>query len=124
MVTDLLIGRFRILGAAHSRETPKSNPCFNSSMCALPIDVALTLAAAGVDFNLSEDELSVAIRSAIAGRGGYHTEPELTDIGYRVELLHPDRVAFEGRTPEMALAWCLFYLMSEHGEIGIRGFQS
>lgn len=147
-MTDAIIGRIGVLGVVHSQDTPKWNGscvstrsalqeisasadrvaagllamCFNPGMTALPIDVALTLAVAGVDFNLPEAQLVAAIRTAIADRRGYHTEPELTDIGYRVELLSPERVGFEGRTSEMSLAWVLIYLMGEAGEIGIGGF--
>jgi hypothetical protein len=37
-------------------------------------------------------------------------------------LLAPQRLVFEGRTEEGALAWCLVFLMRECGEIGVGGF--
>jgi hypothetical protein len=47
-------------------------------------------------------------------------------VGYRVELLYPQGMAFVGRTPQLALAWCLIYLiylMGEAGEIGTASFR-
>lgn len=91
-------------------------------MTALPTDVALAVAAAGVDINLPGDGLIGALRSAIADRGGYFDGPVIGDVGFVVELLSPVRMTFEGRTEELALAWCLIYLMGERDEIGARGF--
>src|SRR5688500_3701559 len=87
-------------------------------MTALPVDVALTVVAAGVDPSLPGDCLVDALRRAIADRGGYLTGPVAGDGGFVVELLSPDRVAFAGRSEELALTWCLVYLMGERGELG------
>jgi hypothetical protein len=75
-------------------------------MTALPKDVALAVARAGIDLELNEDALAEAMRSAIADRRGY-VDVEVAETGWRVELLAPARMAFEGRTRELALAWCL-----------------
>jgi len=46
----------------------------------------------------------------------------VNDIGYQVhDLLAPQAMTFEGRTPELALAWVLIFLMGETGEIRIGG---
>jgi hypothetical protein len=42
-------------------------------------------------------------------RRGYLDGPIVGDVGFTVELLHPQRLTFEGRTEELALAWCLLY---------------
>lgn len=89
---------------------------------ALPNDVALTLSSAGISTTLTDDELAAAIRSAIANRRGYLGDITCTDTGFRIELLSPARMVFEARSPELALAWCLIYLMGERGEIGVQGF--
>jgi hypothetical protein len=87
-------------------------------MTALPIDLALAVAAAGVDINLADEQLEHALRGAIADRSGYLDGPLVGDAGFTVELLSPERMTFAGRTEELALAWCLIYLMGERGEIG------
>lgn len=92
-------------------------------MSALPTDLALALACAGIPINAPDDELAAALRSAIADRRGYIAEPELGEIGWTVELLAPVRETFAGRTMEMALAWCLVYLMGESGEVGVGTFR-
>src|SRR4051794_1691446 len=86
-------------------------------------DVALAVAAAGVDPTLPGDCLIDALRRAIADSRGYFAGPLVGDIGFTVELLHPERMTFEGRTEELAPAWCLLYLMGERGEIGACGFR-
>lgn len=91
-------------------------------MSSLPTDFALTLAGAGIDIHLDEDDLERALSSAIADRRGYLGEISMTETGYSVELLTPHLMTFEGRTQERALAWCLIFLMGETGEIGIGGF--
>lgn len=88
----------------------------------LPTDVALALSSAGISTTLPDDELAAAIRSAIADRGGYLDTISVTDIGFQVELLAPEGMTFEGRSPELALAWCLIYLLGERGEIGVSSF--
>jgi hypothetical protein len=90
-------------------------------MTALPTDVALAVARAGIDFELDEESLSEALRRAIADRGGYFDGPELFDSGWRVEWLAPVRTVFNGRTRELALARCLIFPMGESGEIGVGG---
>lgn len=104
--TDVRLGLFRL-------RTPGM---------ALPTDVALTIASAGVPLDAPGDELERAIRHAIADRRGYFDGPRATGIGFEVELLFPVQESFEGATPELALAWCLIYLMVELGELGIGGF--
>lgn len=79
-------------------------------MTGLPVDLALTLAGVGIDISLTGDELEVELCLAIAARRGYFDGPEMTATGYAVELLSPNRQTFEGRTPVMALAWCLVFL--------------
>jgi len=88
----------------------------------LPNDLALTLASVGIDINLDEDDLIVAIKDAIAQRRGYCTEPELGEIRYSLELLYPERQVFQGRTPVIAWAWCLVYLMGAAGQIGVGAY--
>ena len=82
---------------------------------ALPNDVALMLSSAGISTTLTGDALVTAIRSAIADRRGYLGELTVTEIGFRVELVSPHTMTFEGRTPELALAWVLIFLMRETG---------
>lgn len=90
---------------------------------AIPTDLALTLAGIGIPINAGDEQLESAIRQAIAERRGYFDGPEITDSGYRVELLFPERQTFEGRTPALALAWCLVYLLGSTGEVGAAGFK-
>jgi len=87
-------------------------------VCALPVDVVLVLARAGVNPNLPGDCLIHALRCVIADRRGYIAGPVVVDAGFTVELLYPERVTFEARTEELALAWVLLFLMGERGEIG------
>jgi hypothetical protein len=77
-----------------------------SAVTALPTDVALAVASAGIDIELEGDTLADALRSAIADRGS-HVDVSMSDIG---------------RTRELALAWCLIFLVGEGGEIGTPGF--
>lgn len=93
-----------------------------TTLLSLPVDVVLAVAAAGIDLALDEDARTVALPSGIANRGAYFDGPALAEIGWRVELLVPVRMTFEGRTRELALAWCLIFLMGEGGELGARGF--
>lgn len=93
-------------------------------MSSLPIDLALTLAGAGVDITLDEDDLEHAIRSAIGDRRGYMGEVRLLEHGWEVELLSPVTETFTGRTRVTAHAWCLVFLMGETGELGINGFHA
>lgn len=86
----------------------------------LPTDLRLALASAGI--SITDPDLAGAITRAIGERRGYVTDPEFGDTGFVVELLHPHRASFEGRTEAIALAWCLIYLMGETGEIGIGAF--
>jgi len=72
---------------------------------------------AGIDANLPGDCLIDSLRSALADRSGSITGPVVGDDGSTVELLSPERVTFAGRTEELALAWCLVFLMGERGEI-------
>lgn len=70
---------------------------------ALLIDPAIALAAAGADPHPPDDGLEAAIRRTTAGRRGYIGPLDLTDTSFRVELLLPERLAFEGRTEIAAL---------------------
>jgi hypothetical protein len=92
-------------------------------MTALPVDVALAMAAAGIDVELDEDELIAVLHGAISDRSGYFDRPTIGDIGWTGELLSPERMTFEGQTEELALAWSLLYLMDARGEGGMLGFR-
>jgi hypothetical protein len=91
-------------------------------MTMLPVDVALTVAGAGVDVELSGDHLVAALRRAIADRRGSLGDVVLGDVGWSVQLLSPARVTFHARTEELAYAWALIDLMGETGEIGVTDF--
>jgi hypothetical protein len=56
--------------------------------------------------------LQDAIKSAIADRRG-DVARDVAAIGWRVDLLLPDRERFHGGTLDKALAWCLVWLMVE-----------
>ena len=86
------------------------------------MEVALAVAAAGVDPSLPGDCLVDALRRAIGERRGYVGGLVVGDAGFIVELVYPERMTFAGRTEELALAWCLVYLMGERGELGARAF--
>lgn len=88
-------------------------------MTALPNDLALTLSRFGIPVNAPDEQLDWALRVAIADRGGYFDGPTVGFIGWTVELLAPARETFEGRTAEIALAWCLVWMLGETGEIGV-----
>jgi hypothetical protein len=93
-------------------------------MSRLPVDLALTLARGGLDLGLAEDDLCHALHTAIGERRGYIDGLTLGETGWTVTLLFPEKTTFDGRTAELALAWCLVYLMGETGELGIGGFAS
>jgi hypothetical protein len=82
----------------------------------LASDLAAILANAGLDFTLNGRPLQDAIRSAVAGRGGYLSW-DVDHAGWIVTLHHPEEQTCFGRTLEEALAWCLVWLMFP--EIGI-----
>jgi hypothetical protein len=90
----------------------------------LPADLACTIAKAGVNISLPERQLEDAIRSAIAYRRGYIDGWHYDIAGWCVTLLHPDHELFRGTTLATALGWCLVWLMTREGEIGIEGFAS
>jgi hypothetical protein len=78
----------------------------------LPTDLAATVARAGVDATLSDRSLVDALRSAIADRRGY-VAWDVDEVGWRVELLHPERETFGGQTVAAAPAWYLVWLMRD-----------
>lgn len=91
----------------------------------LPLDLAATIARAGVDPSLPERTLEDALQSAIASRRGYRGEWWVgEDSLWHVELLWPERETFGGKTLAEALAWCLVWMLQWSGEIGIEGFAS
>jgi hypothetical protein len=73
---------------------------------------------------LPERQLEDAIRDAIAERGGYLDIWHFNQAGLCVLLLVPEREEFRGLTLATALAWCLIWLMTSHGEIGIEDLAS
>jgi len=87
---------------------------------ALPADLPAAVARAGFNVDLEERALQNAILSAIDDRGGYIGEWWSDGAGCCVLLLSPVREAFRGLMLEIALAWCLVYLMSN--ELGIGQF--
>lgn len=78
----------------------------------LPADLAATIARAGVDPTLAARAMEDALRRAIADRRGYVTW-DVDEVGWRVNLLRPERQSFGGQTLEAALAWCLVWLMHD-----------
>ncbi len=78
----------------------------------LPPDLAATIAQAGVDPTLGDRALVDALRGANADRRGY-VSWDVDQVGWRVELLHPERESFGGPTLGAALAWCLVWLMRD-----------
>jgi hypothetical protein len=78
----------------------------------LPADLAATIARAGVDSTLSDRALVDALRGAIADRRGY-VAWDVDEVGWRVDLLRPERESFGGQTLAAALAWCLVWLMRD-----------
>lgn len=85
-------------------------------MPAFPADLSAAVARAGVDPTAEPRALQDALRGAIADRRGY-LEWDVDRLGWRVDLLAPDRETFRGGTLEEALAWCLVWLMVE--ELGV-----
>jgi hypothetical protein len=85
-------------------------------------DLTAAIARAGVDVRLEDRSLQDAILSAISDRRGYIGEWWVDGAGWSVLLLSPVREEFRGLTLEIALAWCLIYLMSD--ELGIDQFAS
>ena len=78
----------------------------------LAADLAATIARAGVDPTLTDRALEDALRHAIADRRGY-VAWDVDEVGWRVELLRPERENFGGPTLATALAWCLVWLMRD-----------
>ncbi len=78
----------------------------------LPADLVGTIARAGVDATLSDRALVDALRGAIADRPGCIAW-DVDEVGWRVELLHPERESFGAQTLAAALAWCLVWLMRD-----------
>ncbi len=76
----------------------------------LPPDLAAAVARAGVDPTSEPRALIDALKGAIADRGGYMTW-DMDGAGWRVELLFPEREVFQGTTLQVALAWCLVYVV-------------
>ena len=89
----------------------------------MPVDLAITLANAGIG-PIDEESLEQELRRAIADRRGYIGEITLVEEGWELELLSPVREMFSGRTKAMAYAWCLIFLMGESGELGVNAFQA
>jgi len=77
-----------------------------------PVDLAGTVGPAGVDATLSDRALADALGGAIADRRGYIAW-DVDQVGWRVELLHPERESFGAQTLAAALAWCLVWLMQD-----------
>lgn len=113
-----------LVEVAGSSPAGGSSRLYTLSMTALPLDLALALASAGIAIDAPDDELEAALRSAIADRRGYLGDVVMTDLGYRAELLSPATMLFQGRTRPLALAWVLIYLMGETGEIGLSSFSA
>jgi hypothetical protein len=82
------------------------------------------MADLSVDVTLPERQLEDAIRDAITDRRGYLDGWHYDIRGWCVTLLHPDHELFRGQTLAAALGWCLVWLMTRRGEIGIEGFVS
>lgn len=61
----------------------------------LPADLAAAVARAGVDPTAAPRARQDALKAAIADRGGY-VAWDVDAIGWRVDLLRPDREAFHG----------------------------
>ena len=76
----------------------------------LPTDLAAAIAHAGVDPILPARALEDALRGTIADRRGY-VAWDVDEVGWRVELLRPEREKFGGQTPAAVLAWCLVWIM-------------
>jgi hypothetical protein len=85
----------------------------------LPADLAAAVARAGVDPTAEPRPLQDALKRAIGERRGYVVW-DVDRIGWRVDLLSPDRESFRGGTLEEALAWCLVWVMAD--ELGVGPF--
>ena len=83
----------------------------------LPADFAAAAARAGVDPTAEPRSLQDALKAAIADRSGY-VDWDVDAIGWRVDLLSPDRESFCAGTPEAVPAWCLVWLMTHEWGIG------
>ena len=83
----------------------------------LPADLAAAIARAGVDPTVEPRALRHALKAAIADPRGY-VAWDVDHIGWRVDLLRPDRESFRGATLEEALAWCLVWLMGDEWGVG------
>jgi hypothetical protein len=70
---------------------------------ALPTDVAQAIAGASIDIDIEDDALADALRGTNEDRREYLGDVGINDIGWRVELLFPARMTFEGRTRDLAL---------------------
>ena len=84
---------------------------------AVPADLAAAVARAGVDPTAESRALQDALKAAIADRRGYVVW-DVDEIGWRVDLLRPDRESFHGGSLEEAVAWCLVWLMNEEWWVG------
>lgn len=84
-------------------------------------DIAAVLAGIGIDPTLDDRALQTAILGAISDRRGY-VAWDIDHMGWRVDMLSPERQDFHGRTLELALAWCLVWLMYE--EMGMGQFEA
>jgi len=85
----------------------------------LPADLSAAVARAGVDPTAEPRALRDALKGTIADRRGY-VAWDIDSVGWRVDLLAPERETFHGGTLEEALAWCLVWLIS--AEIGVGPF--
>lgn len=95
------------------RETPRDRAALG-----LPADPAATVAHAGVNLIAEARALQEALKAAIAERRG-SAGWDVDEIGWRVDLLSPDRERFHGGTLAEALAWCLVWLMVEELGVGL-----
>lgn len=83
----------------------------------VPSDLASVLARVGIDTTLEDRDLQNAILAAIADRRGYVTW-DIDEAGWRVDLHRPERQNFHGRTLELALSWCLVWLLYDEFWLG------
>jgi hypothetical protein len=82
-----------------------------------PADLAAAIARAGINPQLEERALQDAIKDAIGERRGYIGEWWVDHAGWCVLLLSLVREEFRSLMLEIALAWCLVYLMTD--ELGV-----
>ena len=85
-----------------------------------PPDLAAAVARVGVDPTVEPRPLQDALEAAIADRRGY-VAWDVDGLGWRVDLLSPDRESSWGGTLEEALAWCLVWLMADEWGVGAYG---